>query len=136
MLHSLILGVVLIGGVLDLSLVTSTRPMTTAIARVEHCCFFWRIDGLSSGRRAHRHEMTAGGSRVELIHLRNSKTIVRYAGPLLERCVLLSGLCGVHGRLRVLGGPLGRIPLLALLFTATTTLLFLRATDMSSHYRC
>ena len=130
LLHGLIFGV-LLGGVLDLSLVTSTRSMTTAIARVEHC-FFWKINGLSGGRRAHRHEVT-GGCWVVLIHLCNSKTVVRHAGPLFERCVLLSGLYGVHCRLRVLGGPLCRI-LLALLITTTATLLLFRA-DVS-HYRC
>ena len=67
-----------------------------------------------------------------MVHLSNSKAIVRHASllivailcALLESSVLLGGLCSIHSRLRVLGGPLSRI-MLSLLITATSTILLI-----------
>ena len=108
----------MIGGVLDLSLVTSTRFVTTAIAS-EHHYLLLRINGLGSGRWRH----------PEAIVCHACLLIVAVGSALLECSVLLCGLCSIHSRSCVLGRPLSRI-LLALLITtsAAMRLSLLRAT--------
>ena len=111
LLHGLILGVLLVGGVLDLGLVTSARFVTTAIAREKHH-IIRSINAFGGFRRAHRNNI-ATSCWVVLVHLSNSKAIVRHTillvvavlRALLESCILLSCLCSIHSRLRVLGGP-------------------------------
>ena len=123
----------LVGGVLDLSLVTSTRFVTTAIACEQHH-IIWIINAFSGFCRTHCHEMTASYCLV-LIHLCHSETIVRHicllvvASTLLECCILLGSLCSIHSWLRVLCRSFSRIVLALLITTTATIFLILRACD-------